>query len=55
MALRMPPPRLGEHSLAVLSELGYSGEDVDALLRAQVVAVDRGPGVRAREAADVPA
>jgi crotonobetainyl-CoA:carnitine CoA-transferase CaiB-like acyl-CoA transferase len=26
-----PPPRLGEHSRAVLTELGYSTEEIDGL------------------------
>jgi len=28
---RLPPPRLGEHTDAVLAELGYGGEEVEAL------------------------
>jgi crotonobetainyl-CoA:carnitine CoA-transferase CaiB-like acyl-CoA transferase len=34
---RLPPPRLGEHSAAVLAELGYSEADVQALVRDGVV------------------
>lgn len=32
-----PPPILGEHSIEVLRELGYSDEDVNRLLRSKVV------------------
>jgi crotonobetainyl-CoA:carnitine CoA-transferase CaiB-like acyl-CoA transferase len=30
--LRMNPPKLGEHSLELLQELGYSEEDAKGLL-----------------------
>jgi crotonobetainyl-CoA:carnitine CoA-transferase CaiB-like acyl-CoA transferase len=55
MAPRMQPPRLGEHSRDILSELGFSQEEADALLRAQVIAVDSGARLRSGEAASVPA
>ena len=32
-AMRRPPPLHGEHSREILTELGYSSEEVDALLR----------------------
>jgi crotonobetainyl-CoA:carnitine CoA-transferase CaiB-like acyl-CoA transferase len=35
---RSPPPRLGEHTAEVLAEVGYSPEEVEALLAARVVA-----------------
>lgn len=36
--IRMPPPELGEHSVQVLADFGYSDADVEALLSAGVVA-----------------
>jgi crotonobetainyl-CoA:carnitine CoA-transferase CaiB-like acyl-CoA transferase len=36
-ALRYPPPRLGEHSRAILTEFGYSADDVNDLLARGVV------------------
>jgi crotonobetainyl-CoA:carnitine CoA-transferase CaiB-like acyl-CoA transferase len=33
-ALRLPPPRLGEHSRQVLSELGFTPEEIDILITA---------------------
>lgn len=33
-ALRHLPPRLGEHSVAILAEAGYRAEDIDAMLAA---------------------
>ncbi len=35
---RKPPPRLGEHSVEVLREFGFSAPEVDALLAGEVVA-----------------
>ncbi|HPL26641.1 MAG TPA: CaiB/BaiF CoA-transferase family protein [Anaerolineae bacterium] len=40
-ALRLPPPRLGEHTAELLGELGYSREEIDGLVEARVVAVCR--------------
>ena len=34
---RMPPPRLGEHTDDILSELGYSGEEIERLREQGVV------------------
>jgi crotonobetainyl-CoA:carnitine CoA-transferase CaiB-like acyl-CoA transferase len=34
---RCPPPLLGEHSREVLAELGYSGDDLEAMVRDRVV------------------
>jgi crotonobetainyl-CoA:carnitine CoA-transferase CaiB-like acyl-CoA transferase len=36
--VRLPPPRLGEHSAEILAELGYSPDDVAALFDGGVVA-----------------
>jgi len=36
-ALRMPPPLLGQHTSEVLSELGYNGDSIKALLADGVV------------------
>jgi crotonobetainyl-CoA:carnitine CoA-transferase CaiB-like acyl-CoA transferase len=36
-AVRSHPPRLGEHTAAVLAELGYSAEDIDGLGRDGVI------------------
>jgi formyl-CoA transferase/CoA:oxalate CoA-transferase len=38
-----PPPRLGEHTAEVLAEIGYSDDEVDALVRAQVARTVNGP------------
>lgn len=37
--VRLPPPLLGEHSRAVLGELGYADREIDALVAAGVVGV----------------
>ncbi len=38
-ALRLPPPRLGEHTAALLRELGYGPEEIEALVAQRVVGV----------------
>lgn len=38
-AVRTPPPRLGEHTAEVLRELGYTDEEIGALVAARVIAV----------------
>jgi crotonobetainyl-CoA:carnitine CoA-transferase CaiB-like acyl-CoA transferase len=35
-----PPPELGEHNREVFAELGYSGEEIDALAEAGVFGED---------------
>jgi crotonobetainyl-CoA:carnitine CoA-transferase CaiB-like acyl-CoA transferase len=35
---RKPPPRLGEHSVEVLREFGFGGDEIQALLASQAVA-----------------
>ena len=35
---RRPPPQLGEHTLEVLAELGYSHEAIERLCRSETVA-----------------
>lgn len=42
-AIRSAPPRAGEHSRAVLTEIGFTGAEIDALVAAGVVA-DAGAG-----------
>jgi crotonobetainyl-CoA:carnitine CoA-transferase CaiB-like acyl-CoA transferase len=37
LAMRPPPPLLGQHSDEILAELGYSGEQVAALRESGVV------------------
>jgi len=34
---RLPPPRLGEQTTAILEELGVATEEIDALVRERVV------------------
>ncbi|MGR3322195.1 MAG: CaiB/BaiF CoA transferase family protein [Pseudooceanicola sp.] len=46
-----PPPRLGEHSRAVLRDLGLSGPEVEALIASGVVGADAPSGERAETAA----
>jgi crotonobetainyl-CoA:carnitine CoA-transferase CaiB-like acyl-CoA transferase len=36
-SVRLPPPLLGQHTREVLAEFGHSQEDIDALIRKQVV------------------
>ena len=38
LPVRLPPPSMGEHTRALLGELGYSVQDIDALLADGVVA-----------------
>ena len=40
LGVRQNPPRLGEHSAALLRELGYADTDIAALIDAQVVGVE---------------
>jgi len=47
-AQRMAPPLCGEHSIAVLGELGYSSTEIDSLLERGVVSSKR-PAGRASE------
>lgn len=35
---RLPAPRLGEHSRAILAEIGMDSDEIDALLARKVVA-----------------
>jgi len=35
--LRLPPPRLGEHTHAILTEAGYSQREIDDLIAARVI------------------
>lgn len=44
--IRLHAPRLGEHSIELLREVGFSREEVDALLRAGVTTI---PGEKERE------
>ena len=37
LGLRLDPPRLGEHSRALLQSLGYGDAEIDALVDAGVV------------------
>ena len=41
-AIRLPPPRLGQHSADILQELGYSAEKISALADSGVVGLDPG-------------
>jgi len=36
--IKARPPRLGEHTRTVLTELGYGGAEIDAMLRAGIIA-----------------
>jgi crotonobetainyl-CoA:carnitine CoA-transferase CaiB-like acyl-CoA transferase len=38
-----PPPALGEHTTAILTDLGYTAEQLESLHEARVIAIDRGP------------
>ena len=42
LRLDVAPPELGEHTLEILGELGYAGDEIDALVEAGVVAVHAG-------------
>ncbi len=37
LALQLRPPALGEHSRAVLAELGYGADEMEALIKKGVV------------------
>lgn len=41
-AIRLPPPRLGQHSADILQELGYSAEKISALADSGAVGLDPG-------------
>lgn len=41
---RRPPPRLGEHTRQVLSEVGYADPEIEALVRARVVRIAEATG-----------
>ena len=43
MRVKGPAPLLGEHTLEVLTDIGYSREDADRLLREGIVATSTGP------------
>ncbi|GIX48386.1 MAG: hypothetical protein KatS3mg131_2597 [Candidatus Tectimicrobiota bacterium] len=43
-SVRLPPPRLGEHTEAVLGELGYRAEAIAALRRQGVIGPPEGEG-----------
>lgn len=40
LPLRLPPPRLGEHTHAVLRELGFTAAQIDQLCQQRVVLID---------------
>jgi len=35
--LPKPAPRLGQHSIEILSELAFSGDEINALINSQIV------------------
>jgi crotonobetainyl-CoA:carnitine CoA-transferase CaiB-like acyl-CoA transferase len=35
--VRLPPPRLGEHTEQILQDAGYSSEEIEMLRRTQVI------------------
>lgn len=41
-AIRLPPPRLGQHSAEILGELGYSAEKITALAESGAIGLDLG-------------
>ena len=49
LPVRRPPPALGEHTDAVLSELGYSAAQIDELRAAGVIGARREPSAQAAE------
>jgi crotonobetainyl-CoA:carnitine CoA-transferase CaiB-like acyl-CoA transferase len=48
LALRSRPPALGEHSRAVLTELGYQSDEIDALVMDGVVSAQDSADSRRR-------
>ena len=42
LPLRLNPPRLGEHTAALLAEAGYASGEIEALREAGVISTDDG-------------
>jgi len=51
LPLRANPPALGEHSEAVLRDVGYRDDEIAALRAARIIAVAEPAGAAASEAA----